>query len=43
MRNTILTFNVDDIDIEYQRLVLLGVQMEGEPVTYPWGARSFQF
>ena len=41
--NTIMSFNVDDADAEYQRLLSLGVEMVNEPKTYPWGARSFQF
>ena len=41
--NTILSFNVDDTDAEYQRLQSLGAEMVNEPKTHPWGARSFQF
>jgi predicted enzyme related to lactoylglutathione lyase len=41
--NTILSFNVDDADAEHQRLLALGVEIQGEPKTHPWGARSFQF
>ena len=41
--NTILSFNVDDADAEYQRLLALGAEMQNEPKTHPWGARSFQF
>jgi uncharacterized glyoxalase superfamily protein PhnB len=41
--NTILSFNVDDCDDEYNRLLALGVDMVNEPETHPWGARSFQF
>ena len=41
--NTILSFNVDDCDVEYKRLLELGVKLVGEPKTHPWGARSFQF
>ena len=41
--NTILSFNVDDCDVEYKRLLNLGVKLVGEPKTHPWGARSFQF
>ena len=40
--NVILSFNVDDVDSEYQRLLSLGVVMANEIVTHPWGARSFQ-
>lgn len=41
--NTILSFNVEDVDVEYKRLLPLGAEMQGEPKTHPWGARSFQF
>lgn len=41
--NIIVSFNVDDVDAEYQRLLPLGVVMLNQPTTHPWGARSFQF
>ena len=41
--NTIIGFNVSDVDFEYKRLKTLGVEMLNEPTTHPWGARSFQF
>lgn len=41
--NVIIGFNVDDVDAEYKRLLLLGVEMLNQPTTHPWGARSFQF
>ena len=41
--NTILSFNVDDLDMEYQRLISFGTDVINEPKTHPWGARSFQF
>ena len=41
--NIIVSFNVDDVDGEYQRLLPLGVAMLNQPTTLPWGARSFQF
>ena len=41
--NTIIGFNVDDVDAEYARLLELGVKMLNEPTTHSWGARSFQF
>ena len=41
--NTILSFNVDDADAEYQRLLSLGIAPHNKPTTHPWGARSFQF
>ncbi len=41
--NVIIGFNVDDVDAEYKRLLLLGVNVLNQPTTHPWGARSFQF
>ena len=41
--NTILSLNVDDLDMEYQRMISLGADVINEPITHPWGARSFQF
>ena len=41
--NMILSFNVDDVDMEYQRILSLGAVIYKEPTTHPWGARSFQF
>ena len=41
--NMILSFNVDDVDVEYQRILSLGAEIYKEPTTHPWGARSFQF
>jgi catechol 2,3-dioxygenase-like lactoylglutathione lyase family enzyme len=34
---------VDDVDTEYQRLKLLGVEFVKLPQTHPWGCRSFWF
>lgn len=41
--NTLICFNVADVDEQYQRLLKLGVEMLNEPTTHPWGARAFQF
>ena len=41
--NVIVGFNVEDVDVEYERLLALGVEMLNQPITHPWGARSFQF
>lgn len=41
--NMILSFNVDDCDFEYSRLLSLDAEMLNEPTTHPWGSRSFQF
>ena len=40
--NTGLSFNVDDADAEYKRLLTLGIEPHTKPTTHPWGARSFQ-
>jgi predicted enzyme related to lactoylglutathione lyase len=41
--NTIICFNVDDVDTEYARVIALGAVTLNKPTTHPWGARSFQF
>ncbi len=41
--NTIICFNVDDVNAEYRRLLSLGVELLNQPTTHPWGACSFQF
>lgn len=41
--NTIVGFDVDNVDEEFHKLKTLGVEMLNEPTTHPWGARSFQF
>jgi len=41
--NTIVSFNVEDVDAEYERLLPLGAETLNRPTTHPWGARSFQF
>lgn len=41
--NTIVGFDVGNVDEEFHRLKSLGVAMLNEPTTHPWGARSFQF
>jgi predicted enzyme related to lactoylglutathione lyase len=41
--NTIICFNVDDVDAEYTRVLALGAATLNEPTTHPCGARSFQF
>lgn len=38
-----LEFTVDDVDAEYQRLLVAGVSIENEPVTYPWRCRAIGF
>jgi predicted enzyme related to lactoylglutathione lyase len=41
--NTLICFNVEDVDAEYARVLALGGVTLNEPTTHPWGARSFQF
>jgi predicted enzyme related to lactoylglutathione lyase len=41
--NTIIYFNIDDVNAEYTRVLALGAVTLSEPTTHPWGARSFQF
>lgn len=41
--NTIICFNVDDVDAEYRRLLTLDAKMLNQPTTHSWGTRSFQF
>ncbi|HWT26333.1 MAG TPA: VOC family protein [Mobilitalea sp.] len=41
--NFTLTFLVEDVELEYERLKKLGVEILNAPRTYSWGARSMQF
>lgn len=36
-------FEVKDVDAEYERLKVMGVDFVKLPGTHPWGARSFWF
>lgn len=36
-------FEVNDVDAEYERLKIFGVEFIMLPTTHPWGARSFWF
>jgi len=40
-----LTFFVEDVDAEYERLVALdmNIQFMAAPTTYPWGSRAMHF
>lgn len=43
-RSTIIEFQVDDVDAEYDRLRdLIGSALVQEPTTMPWGNRSLLF
>ncbi|MFP4017239.1 MAG: VOC family protein [Halanaerobiales bacterium] len=36
-------FKVDDVDLEYERVRAMGVEIVKLPETYTWGTRSFWF
>ncbi len=36
-----LEFQAEDVDVEYRRLLALGIEVERPPETYPWGWRAF--
>ena len=38
-----LSFTVEDVDAEYERLQAIGVTFETQPTTYPWGNRAVHF
>lgn len=38
-----ISFKVKDVDLEYERLKVLGVEFVMLPTTHPWGVRSFWF
>ncbi len=37
------SFSVADVDVEYRRLLSVGVSFVTEPTTYPWGWRAMHF
>jgi catechol 2,3-dioxygenase-like lactoylglutathione lyase family enzyme len=41
--NITIGFEVEDVDVQYERLKALGVVFVKLPETYPWGARSVWF
>lgn len=42
-QNISIAFTVDDVDLEYERLLSLGVHVIDPPTTRPWGARNMHF
>ena len=38
-----ISFEVHDVDGEYERLKTMGVEIVKPPVSYPWGTRSVWF
>jgi catechol 2,3-dioxygenase-like lactoylglutathione lyase family enzyme len=41
--SAVLEFEVEDVDVEYQRLRDLNVPIVKPPTTQPWGVRSVWF
>ena len=41
--NISLAFTVDDVDLEYQRLLDMGATIVDKPTTQPWGTRNLHF
>ena len=42
-QNICIAFTVDDVDVEYKKLINLGVVVIDEPKTRPWGNRNMSF
>lgn len=42
-QNISIAFTVDDVDIEYERLLKLGIEVIDPPTTRPWGAKNMHF
>lgn len=42
-RNICLAFTVNNIDVEYERLVKLGFEIIEEPKLRPWGTKNMSF
>lgn len=42
-QNICLAFTVSDIDVEYEKLIQLGVEIIEEPKLRPWGAKNMSF
>ncbi len=42
-QNMCLAFTVTDVDVEYNKLLALGVEIIDKPTTRPWGARNMSF
>ncbi len=43
LQNICLAFTVNDIDIEFERLTALGVEIVSPPTMRPWGAKNMSF
>ena len=42
-RNICLAFTVDDVNAEYQKLLVMGAEIIEKPVKRPWGATNMSF
>lgn len=42
-KNITLAFTVEDVDLEYERLLRMGITIIEPPTTRPWGARNMHF
>ena len=42
-QNICIAFTVDDVDVEYERVKALGVQIVDPPTVRPWGAKNMRF
>lgn len=42
-RNICIAFTVDDVDIEFERVKTLGVEIVSPPTIRPWGAKNMSF
>lgn len=42
-QNISLAFTVDDIDVKYQKLLEMGVEVSEKPTQRPWGAVNMSF
>lgn len=42
-QNISLAFTVDDIDVKYQKLLAMGVEVIEKPIQRPWGAVNMSF
>ncbi len=43
LQNICLAFTVTDVDIEFERLKSLGVEIVSPPTERPWGAKNMSF
>lgn len=42
-QNISLSFTIDDVDAEYERLLKLGISIIDTPKLQPWGAKNMHF